>query len=104
MTCACRCSAASRCDQAAEDRAVDRADPVRLACPRLPASRAASSCRPFIAGSTHPGAGEHQLAERGGAGAAPVALEQRPAQRPLDALELRGEGRLGQARAGTPPS
>jgi hypothetical protein len=47
-------------------------------------------------GEQHLGARQHQLTERGGPCAAVVALEQRPAERPLDAVELRGQRRLGE--------
>ena len=83
--------------EAAEDRAVDAAQPVA----GHPGAGAGQPGRLVLEalhrGQQHPGPGQDELAERGRAGAAPVALEQRAAEGPFDALELCGEGRLGQA-------
>ncbi|GAA3144006.1 hypothetical protein GCM10020001_078660 [Nonomuraea salmonea] len=54
----------------------------------------------FGCGEKHTRAGEHEFAEAGGPGAVAVALEEGAAEHPLDALELRGQGRLCQPEQG----
>ena len=51
-------------------------------------------------GQQHARAGEDQLAQRGGPRAAVVALEQRSAERSLDAVELGRQRRLGEPEPG----
>ena len=97
MICACGCSAASRCTSRPRIGLFtppNRYRPRGVARPGQPGRLVLQALHRR---QQHPGPGEHQLAQRGGPGAAPVPFEQRAAQRPLDALELGGERRLGQA-------
>src|SRR5690606_18423164 len=86
-------------DEAAEYGAVGGADPVagrggvREPCGFL--------LELLGGGEEHSGAGEHQFAQPGRAGAVPVALEEGTAEHPFDALELGGEGGLGQPERGS---
>ena len=48
----------------------------------------------------HPGAGQHEIAERGRKNTAAVSDEQRAAENAFDALQLCGERGLGKAERG----
>jgi hypothetical protein len=82
---------------AADDRTADVADPVSGHRPGAgPGEPGGLVLQTLHGGQQHPGARQYQFAERRGAGAAPVPLEQRTAEGALDPLQLGGQRGLGQ--------
>ena len=79
-------------DDAAEDGAAHRAEPAELCRSAHPGQSNGFVVQVLDRRQQRPGPNQHKVAKRGGPRTAPVALEQQPAETPLDALELCRQG------------